>query len=308
MKKLRLLILSALLVYGFCNGQSVAPSVGAGQIQNNLNYDAIVDTAKLWSVAIEYMNIRYSSYCKIGDTITIGDHVYHKVYETNDSLQSTWYFSGYIRENESGEVYFRNNSGVEGLIYSFNLSANDSVIVYNALVCPEFDTLIVSATDSVWLGDRYRKRIFIYNSVLDEIWTEGIGSTFGLLYSNVCYVGCVYNLICYYESDTLIYQNPDYESCYYHLPPSINDNEPSESFRINYNATDRTITINCSDTEKTGLTYHLSIFNLMGNEIYHGKLMNNNQIISASHFATGIYLVNIISSGNLIFRSKILIY
>lgn len=308
MKKFRFLILSALLVHGFCNGQSVTPSGGAGQITNSLNYDAIVDTAKLWSVALEYMNIRFSLYCKIGDTITIGDHVYHKVYETNDSLQSTWYFSGYIRENESGEVYLRNNSGVEGLIYSFNLSANDSVIVYNANVCPEFDTLIVSSTDSVWLGERYRKRIFFYNSNDDDFWTEGIGSKFGLLYSNYCYIGGYYYLICYYESDTLVYQNPDYESCYYHLPDGINNYEPSESYRINYNATDRTIAINCSDAETTGLTYHLSIFNLMGNEIYHGKLMNNNQIISASHFATGIYLVNIISSGNLIFRSKILIY
>lgn len=307
MKKLRLLILTMLLIHFYCNGQLLAPCFGAQVRGNNLNYDALVDTTKLWSVSIQYANIQYSMYYKVSDTITIGNNLYSKVYETNDSLLLDWNFTGYIRENGSNEVYFRNSTGDEGLIYSFDLSANDSILVYNPLVCPEFSSLIVSSTDSVWLGNSYRKRIFFYNSNNDDYWTEGIGSKFGLLFSNYCFIGANYNLLCYYESDSLIYQNPNFECCYYPFINNISHNIEPVSFHINYCVNDRTLIINSPDIETSRQSLTLRICNLLGYEVFQCKLFNNRQIISTSHFSKGIYLVHIKSPSHLIYGSKILI-
>jgi hypothetical protein len=308
MKAPRFIIIASLLIVIYCKGQYITPYSRAQPTDCNFIYDEIVDTSKLWSVYLQYANIHYSMYYKIGDTITLGQNLYNMVYETNDSLYLTWNLSGYIRENENSEVYFRNTTGGEGLIYRFDIIANDSVVVYNPFVCPEYTTLIVLSTDSVWLGDSYRKRIFFYNSNNEDYWTEGIGSRFGLLFSNYCYVGVMYNLICYYEYDTLIYQHPDFESCYYPLIDNISNIEHSDLFQIRFNSIDRTLNINSSVGDLCSIPCILRIFNLLGSEMYSCRLLNYPQIIQANHFVKGFYLVNITSQGNLIYQSKIFIY
>jgi len=302
------LILTFLVFHFFCIGQHSLPFERAQPTKSESNYAPIVDTSKLWSVHIQGANMAFSMYYKIGDTITLNGNIYRSVFETNDSLLLSWTLVGFIRESNNSEVYFRYTNGDEGLIYKFDLEVNDSVEVYNPLVCPEYNTLVVSEIDSIWLGNIFRKRIYFLNSNNEDYWTEGIGSKFGLLFSNYCYIGVLYNLICYYEFDTLIYQNPDFENCYYPLIDNVNLNKQSKSFQVKYNTSDRTIAITNSNVKTGSIAFTMRIFNLLGNEIYYCKLFSNPQIISVSHFAKGLYLVNINSQGNLLYQEKIFIY
>lgn len=289
-------------------GQNSIPYDRAQPIVNYENYDPIVDTSKLWSVSLQYANILYSMYYKIGDTISLDGYIYYEVLETNDSLLLSWTNTGYIREAESSEVYFRNVNGDEGLLYKFNLEANDSVIVYNPLVCPEYTTLIVSETDSIWLGDKYRKRIHFFNSNNEDFWTEGIGSRFGLLFSNYCYIGTLYNLICYYEFDSLIYQNPDFIYCYYPLIDKVSLINPSELFKIYYDKYNYAIEVHNTYTVSNSDKISITIFDILGNEVHSEKLRQNHQLILTNHFTTGLYLLTIELNGSLLFQSKIIIY
>lgn len=308
MKNKPLLILFILIFSVYCHGQNILPFSQKQSNDKHRNFEPIVDTSKIWSVYQQYAYVHYSLYFKIGDTITLNGIIYRKVFETNDSLLSTWTFDGYIRENENSEVFFRKTNGDEGLIYKFNLLVNDTVVVYNPLVCPEYNTLVVSEIDSVWLGNIFRKRIHFFNSNNEDYWIEGIGSRFGLLFSNYCYIGTLYNLICYYESDNLIYQNPDFTSCYYPLVDNVSKNETSELFQVKYSTSDQTIVIHSSNVNTSYIPFTLRIYNLLGNEVLNYNLFNDSQIISTSHFVKGLYLVSIISHGNLFYQNKILIY
>ncbi len=81
--------------------------------------------------------------------------------------------------------------------------------------------------DSVFIepANQYRKRIKLSGPnpypYYEEYWIEGMGSTAGLIHSG-CQMGsytgsAMYTLLCYYESDELIYDNPDYPVCFYPL-------------------------------------------------------------------------------------------
>jgi len=69
-------------------GQNSIPYDRAQPIVNYENYDPIVDTSKLWSVYLQYANILYSMYYKIGDTISLDGYIYYEVLETNEELKS----------------------------------------------------------------------------------------------------------------------------------------------------------------------------------------------------------------------------
>jgi hypothetical protein len=81
------------------------------------------------------------------------------------------------------------------------------------------------------------------NSNNEDYWTEGIGSKFGLPFSNCCYVGVLYNLLCYYESEVLIFQNPDFSDCYYPIIDYVSSVEKTASFEINYNQIEESIQV-----------------------------------------------------------------
>jgi hypothetical protein len=308
MKTQRIFIIALLLFQLFCKEQYGQLNIRPQTSHQIYSFESIVDTAKLWSVYLQYANNQYSKYYKIGDTITLNGNIYYKVYETNDSLLLNWNLSNYIRENENSEVFLRTTSGDEGMIYKFDLNPNDTVVVYNPLVCPVNKTLIVSSTDSILLGNEYKKRIFFFNSDNEDYWTEGIGSRFGLLFSNYCYIGVLYNLICFYKSDTLIYLNPDFDSCYYPLIDNIDNSGPIDKFYIWFNPNDQSLIINNLSSKSKALPYILKVFNILGNEIYSSRIQSYPRLIQTEQFVKGIYLVNIYLQGNLVFQSKVPIY
>ncbi|MBA7546059.1 hypothetical protein ES705_38442 [subsurface metagenome] len=79
--------------------------------------------------------------------------------------------------------------------------------------------MVVDSINTILINGKYRKQYFLHRQieldVFNEIWIEGIGSLYGVLNSGLAgAIGGKRELLCFYENDTLKYQNPNYEICF----------------------------------------------------------------------------------------------
>ena len=184
------------------------------------DYHPLVDSLKKWSGMNCSIDPNYTwgpfdcqtSLIKFsGDTI-INSLSYLKVFKS-DTLQQNWELQGYIRENSGKEIYFRNLIGLEGLMYDFSIGLNDTVAIENTYSGGWPGILVCNTIDSLLIGNEYRKRFYLFdNNTPIDTWIEGIGSEYGVLKSSGFVVGGTYDLLCYYENDSLIYTAP-YNDC-----------------------------------------------------------------------------------------------
>ena len=130
-----------------------------------------------------------------GDTV-IG-HLYKKVYSTGVEYSYTYdhglvsrdtvyycrEYKGGLREDSAHRVFFISSSGMERLLFDFNLGTGDSVFISAG---PWNYYVYVQSIDSIFICDRYRKRFNLSGSTP---LIEGIGLQYGLLgtaYEPVC--------------------------------------------------------------------------------------------------------------------------
>ncbi len=123
-------------------------------------------------------------------------------FETYYAILANGY--GYVREDTiEKKVWFLNNFDTEVLLYDFSLGIGDTTELLGLVV----DTI----TEEV-INQTTRKKYWLSNG---EVWIEGIGSSLGILRRNMIgWVGATFWLLCAYENEELVYQNPDYNTCY----------------------------------------------------------------------------------------------
>ncbi len=188
-------------------------------------YESVIDTTKLWSTLGVGCNGSHNShYVKLsGDTI-IGLETYKKMYQSFDSLLVNWDLLGFVREDTAKKVYGRNLLGDEGLLYDFDPNIGDTINFYNAISGRIFD-MIVDTIYYDFFANKTRKIVEVYNanlstSLIDtELWIEGVGSSSGLDeagYRALGTCGVAWHLACYYENDTILYDNPIFAYCFYY--------------------------------------------------------------------------------------------
>jgi hypothetical protein len=193
---------------------------------------------------------------KTAEEVLFNNTTFCKVYETQDSLQQDWVHVGYLREDTiTNKVYFSKWGSDEiGLIYDFNLATGDSVVIDNYYGGFEDVLLICDSIDSLTINGSFKKRLFLSSPGFadNDIWIEGIGSKFGLLLSGLngsSMVGGGTDLLCCSKSDTLIYFNSTYNSCFIHeFYPRI----ASEYYDTAYLDTPYEFQIQVSDTNNIG--------------------------------------------------------
>jgi hypothetical protein len=188
----------------------------------------IADSTKIWNTVYYGAGSWNIKYCggtktnKIEGEVIFNDSTFFRVYESRDSLQQDWNQVGYLREDTiSKKVYFSKGLPEEiGIIYDFDLEVGDSVIIDNYYVGFENALLICDSIYPVNITGISRNQFFFstpYVGGISDIWIEGIGSKNGLLYSGIGgagYAGGGQDLLCCSKSDTNIYMDTVYNSCY----------------------------------------------------------------------------------------------
>lgn len=286
-------------------------------------YGKFVDTSKLWNT-VDIYNWLVSGgqpnyeYTKVaGDTI-IGLYSYKKVWISYDTNHTTWYHNGFMREDSLSKVYYmnyvyyyQNNDSIltEGLIYDFGLNVNDSVQISNIWACP--DTIWVKAVqvDSIFIYDIYHKRIIINHwdayEQENEYWIEGIGSSFGLMYSARCFVGGMPYLLCYFENDTLKYQNPNYSNCNISSDVEIINNDFTINVIIYPNPLNKNLIIEVFNIKVNTL---LELYNSFGQlKDTYILTTTKTEIVLNDSYKQGLYLYKVKEKNKIVKTGKLVI-
>lgn len=187
----------------------------------------ISDSTKEWNTVTYGIGSWTIVYCggtktnKFQGEVIFNNTTFFKVYEAQDSLQQDWDQVGYLREDTmTKKIYFSEWDPEEiGLIYDFDLVIGDSVVIDNYYARFEDVLLICDSIDSLNINGSLKKRLFLSSPGFGEsdIWIEGIGSKFGLLYSGINGAGIGgggMDLLCCSKNDTVIYQDSIYNSCF----------------------------------------------------------------------------------------------
>ena len=161
-------------------------------------YHPIIDTNKYWMVKITGSNYPCCPYSILetfyfsGDTL-INNLTYKKLMQNNiklsdTTLKKTTIYAGSLREDTAiRKIYFiypNNVNTLEKIIYDFSLNIGDSVTFF--YTGRGVQKGIIDSIDFVKINNVCTKRYFIKEGINSEgwmdIWIEGIGSLFGLVY------------------------------------------------------------------------------------------------------------------------------
>ncbi len=147
----------------------------------------------------------------IGEPEYIDGVKYFPVYRVADS-GSVQYHPGYLREDTStGKVHFYDHhENEEGLLYDFGIEEGESVTINNCFTDLGPATMQCTQIDSTFIDSEYKK-VFHFGNIT---WIEGIGSLYGLLYSEIsCYPGGGNELLCCTDNGIQLFQNEVYNAC-----------------------------------------------------------------------------------------------
>jgi hypothetical protein len=257
---------------------------------------SLVIENRTWSntwIGTEHGDHFHSYYIKFEGDVIINNRSYKKIYKSEDESQLTWKLHGYIREDSSKKVYIYDEYYQQDqLLYDFGLQIGDSLLPPNhpfyMYVC---DIKYINFENST---DSFKQIDISYGPNCDwpEItWIEGLGSTGGIL-NGLPEVGlcCIEQcLVCYFESDTLIYHNEGFNTCFPQgFPEGIDQyDERLQPIKVLYDKNQIIFDFGDLITVKS----KLKIFNLNGNL----KTMisldgEKNFILPQKYFIPGFYV------------------
>jgi len=252
------------------------------------------DTTKKWNTltygswAWDIVHCGGTKTNKISGEVVLNDMAFWNIFEAIDSLQQDWDNVGIIREATiEKKVYFSmGDPGEIGLIYDFDLIVGDCVVIDNYYVGFENVVLICDSIDFLTIYGSGKKRFFLHSPDHwdSDVWIEGIGSKFGLLYSGLngaLIAGGGTDLLCCSKNDTLIYMDSVYNSCYIQeFYPKIS----SEYYDTAYLNTYYEFQVQVSDTGNIGS------YELIGNVIPNGFEFNEaTGLLTGTPVATGLF-------------------
>jgi len=278
----------------------------------------LIDSTKHWSTADTYTaggGIMYSFFNKFdGDTL-INNQNYTKIYRAFDEFMTEWELHGFIRKTEN-KYYLRNLANEVGLAYDFNVNVGDSLFIDNPFAFYPFQAEVIEI-DSVYIepANEYRKRIKLIgpfsNSNYIESWIEGIGSNAGIVYSG-CQMGqltgsAMYTLLCYYESDELIYKNQYFPLCFYPIVGIPSNYHKENNTRIFPNPVKNVSHLILDFPGHHNLT--IRIFNSTGNVVEEYKITTPYKIsINSVNYPKGIYFYQVSEENQQIINEKFIVF
>ena len=256
------------------------------------SYHPLVDTNKVWH---QLINVWVSG-MTFDDQLWIYKIEKDSVYQTNnykilwskqDTNSQAWIVEGLIREDSTHKVYFKNTLNTsEKLYYNFGMSVGDSI---ESAMNPGNYFKLESITQ-IPFGSGFRNQFNFYGG--SDTWIEGMGSIEGLLFPfTITYVGGGFQLLCYWENDTLNYIDPTFNYCYYGNGPynSISERNKKE---ISLSPNPATTSINLSMPQLTS-DAEIEVFNSFGQLMMtqHATKADRTIVLNIETLPAGIYFV-----------------
>jgi hypothetical protein len=265
---------------------------------SNLFSQNLVAENKVWRIGAKIYSEpccgqRNNAYKFQGDSI-INDTVYAKLYVSTNEALSSWQLYNLWRETKENKIFTRGNRypiyEPEKIMYDFSLGKNDTFVTDG----------IIFKVDSVltknW-GGKLRKHWYL-NPVsgpeyYKTVWIEGVGNIRSPILSVNDNVGALSFLLCFFENGQQVYQNPDYNSCFY---TDLNDiPNQDKGFKIFPNPVSGQLFIQSSSIIDE--TYTLEIYSVKG-ELVKTECLDpgsNLHRIDTSSLLNGIYILRLIS-------------
>ncbi|MBP6679543.1 MAG: DUF1929 domain-containing protein [Saprospiraceae bacterium] len=227
-----------------------------------------LDSTFVWTEYFYFAGSSQSVKYTIDNTPTVfSGKTYYEVLRTFEELSENWERTYFYIRFENGIVYVKQNTD-EVELFNFNLMVNDTFIEYFSGV-----PLIVDSVDTIMLltGEQRKRlqlRCYEDSPGTDYYteWIEGIGNLEGIFGQNAfCQIdGETYAIMCMFRNDTLIYDNPKFDSCW--LLPVATAEINEESLFLKPNPASESINIGGLGNELKAV----SIFNTVGRQVYQG--------------------------------------
>ncbi|MCF8308721.1 MAG: T9SS type A sorting domain-containing protein [Bacteroidales bacterium] len=268
---------------------------------------SLIDTNKTWKV-VENANWGASitnTYQFEGDT-NINNLTYQKLFVAADSACTDWQLHTVMRENASGKVYRYSDYTGEELVYDFELQENDTFegSYYGAPI-----ELTVDSVDMITLENgEVRKRMILTSNFYsgEEIWIEGVGSLNGLDFVgyNMMTADHWYELNCYTENDTLKYDNPNYESCFY-TTVGMDETVSNHEFSVSPNPFKQQLIVDIDSHDNK--VFDIKLINPQGIVVLEKlSVRTGKHILTVQSLEKGIYLLQLYGNGGLVATKKLI--
>ncbi|HAD13481.1 MAG TPA: hypothetical protein DCF33_13730 [Saprospirales bacterium] len=225
---------------------------------------------------------------------------------------------GWFRKT-GNQVYYRTDwFAPEYLLYQFDLEVGDTCRVvrnYTSiggsainLVYPLFE---VAYTDTVLIKNVWRKRWVLTSDdpeIGNEIWLEGIGSTRGPVDVTYCFEGQETTLICMSQGFNVLYKSNDEWICAILSNPDCNistgtSQRPSENMAVFPNPFSAFLDVLIPELPDI----HVRMINAMGQPFSLSYQQTSEGIrITRGELSSGYYRMELLSGGQVIFRSSVI--
>jgi len=275
----------------FCIGLSMMISVASQEyiplVQENSEWN---DLVVIKTGPFPWDTLYWTETRIIGSDTTIGSHTYKKLFMSSEEFPVNWQYAGGIREEDQKVWFLGTNNFPEHEIYDFSVDVGDTINYH-------LDIMVVDSIAYKPIYGQNRKHIyFTYPYGLGtELWIEGIGSNFGLLYANSAgFVGGRSWLLCKTEDGVTVYMNPNYNTCY--LKTTSIDENMKLSVGVYPNPVSDHLWISIPE-EITIQNISVEVFNTAGRSIVITRPNSHTFSIETGHLPAGLYIAVVKSDG-----------
>jgi hypothetical protein len=228
-----------------------------------------LDSTNIWT-EVHYYVLGHQSfkYTIASESTEFNGKTYFEILYSSHEEGVTWANTwGFIRYED--QKLFGGYSNGEILIFDYSLEVNDTL--YSEPV------YVVTGIDSVVLANgEKRKRLhtqcpFGFWGDRTIYWIEGMPGSAGLIeHHSICAADAGSALLCIWESNELLYSNPELDSCWF-IPVATLDIEQT-NIRIMGNPVESWLDI--SDPDQ--LVVEVNVYDFIGRMIYRGEELNIN--------------------------------
>lgn len=274
-----------------------------------LSGQSFISEDKQWNVRLNYFMNHSMEITKISGDTLIDSLTYRCVWSSYDSLAS-WAYMGALRE-EGPRVYYippGSMTNKPGLLYDFSLNVGDTALITNYFCEQNNVPVVVANIDTLVFNGFSHKRwhLEVPGQWLEAVWLEGIGSLNGPVYGlfEYCIVCPHWDLLCYFNNDTLQYRMPLSIKCW---DQHIGIEEPVMETRltISPNPVNRgdVVTITTSLSPKT-----VTIFNPAGMAVRSFNTEPSETVmISTDMLAPGLYFISLNSLDSRVMTARLIV-